>query len=216
VVQAAYMERVDLSAHGFYATPEISGFGGARPFNYLTYGAAVAEVELDALTGDWQVLRSDVVMDVGKSLNPAIDVGQVEGGFVQGMGWSCLEEMKWGDAAHGWVRPGTLFTRGPGTYKIPTVNDIPVDFRVTLLADSPCARTPLVHSSKAVGEPPFFLGTSVFWALKEAVYAARADAGLQGWFQLDAPCTPERLRMACADDLTAPFAAHDLRPKLSC
>ena len=207
---------MDLSAHGFYTTPAITGFGGARPFNYLTYGAAVAEVELDTLTGDWQVLRADVVMDVGQSLNPSIDIGQVEGGFVQGMGWVAIEELAWGDPAHGWVRPGTLFTRGPGTYKIPTANDIPVDFRVTLLADAPCAETPAVHSSKAVGEPPFFLGTSVFWALKDAVYAAREGAGHPGWFQLDSPCTPERLRMACADELTAPYAALDLRPKMSC
>jgi len=216
IVSAAYFDRVDLSAHGFYATPEITGFGGTRPFNYLTYGAAVTEVELDTLTGDWHVLRSDVVMDVGKSLNPAIDIGQVEGGFVQGMGWSCIEELVWGDAKHKWVRPGNLFTRGPGTYKIPTANDIPVDFRVTLLRDAPCKQTPMVKSSKAVGEPPFFLGTSVFWALKDAVYAAREEVGIKGFFQLDAPCTPERLRMACCDEVTAAFAAPDLRPKASC
>lgn len=216
VAQAAYFDRTDLSAHGFYSTPDVTGFEGNRPFNYYTYGAAVAEVELDTLTGDWQVLRSDVVMDVGKSLNPAIDIGQVEGAFVQGMGWSCIEELVWGDSAHAWVRPGTLFTRGPGAYKIPTANDIPVDLRVTLLRDSPCERTPMVHSSKAVGEPPFFLGTCVFWALKDAVYAARKDAGIEGWFQLDSPCTPERLRMACADDLTKPYAEPDIRPKLSC
>ena len=216
IAQAAYFDRVDLSAHGFYITPDVDGFGGNFPFNYLTYGAAVAEVELDTLTGDWQVLRADMVMDVGKSLNPAIDIGQVEGAFMQGMGWSCIEELVWGDAAHTWVRPGTLFTRGPGGYKIPTANDIPIDLRVTLLRDAPCLRTPMVHSSKAVGEPPFFLGTCVFWALKDAVYAARKEEGIEGWFQLDSPCTPERLRMACADELTKPYAAPDLRPKLSC
>lgn len=216
VVMAAYLERVDLSAHGFYATPDITGFGGNFPFNYLCYGAAVAEVELDTLTGDFQVVRSDICMDVGKSLNPAIDIGQVEGGFVQGMGWCCIEELCWGDKEHPWVMPGALHTRGPGTYKIPTANDIPIDFRVTLLHNAPNHRTPLVHSSKAVGEPPFFLGTSVFFALKNACYAAREDAGLIGWFRMDTPSTPERLRMACSDELTQPYAQPDLLPKISC
>jgi xanthine dehydrogenase/oxidase len=216
IVQAAYFDRTDLSAHGFYSTPDITGFGGNRPVNYFTFGAAVTEVELDTLTGDWQVLRSDVVMDVGKSLNPAIDIGQIEGAFVQGMGWSCIEELVWGDDQHQWVRPGTLFTRGPGTYKIPTANDIPVDLRVTLLRDSPCERTPMVHSSKAVGEPPFFLGTAVYWALKDAVYAARKEVELQGWFRLDLPCTPERLRMACVDEFTEAYGGADVVPKLSC
>jgi len=191
---------VDLSAHGFYVTPDITGFGGTRPFNYLTYGVAVTEVELDTLTGDWHALRSDIAMDVGQSLNPAIDIGQIEGAFVQGMGWSCIEEIVWGDNQHKWIsQQGSLFTSGPGTYKIPSVNDIPIDFRVTLLRDAPCARTPLVHSSKAVGEPPFFLGTSVYWALKQALYASRRDAASDNdkdvWFQLDSPCTPERLLM---------------------
>jgi xanthine dehydrogenase/oxidase len=216
IVQAAYFDRTDLSAHGFYSTPDITGFGGNRPVNYFTFGAAVAEVELDTLTGDWHVLRADVVMDVGKSLNPAIDVGQVEGAFVQGMGWSCIEELVWGDDQHQWVKPGTLFTRGPGSYKIPTANDIPIDLRVTLLRDSPCERTPMVHSSKAVGEPPFFLGTTVYWALKDAVYSARKDVGVEGWFRLDLPCTPERLRMACVDEFTAPYGGAEVVPKLSC
>jgi len=103
-----------------------------------------------------------------------------------------------------------------GTYKIPSANDIPLDFCVTLLKDSPNHRLPMVYSSKAVGEPPFFLGASVFFALKEAVYAARKDAGLEGWFQLDSPATPERLRMACADHLTEPFGGADIHVKLSC
>ena len=215
IVQAAYFERVDLSAHGFYATPDITGFGGDRPFNYLTYGAAATEVELDVLSGDWQIIRTDIVMDVGKSINPAIDIGQIEGAFVQGMGWSCIEELVWGDSEHPWVRPGWLHTRGPGAYKIPTANDIPIDFRVTLLRDAPCAQTPLVHSSKAVGEPPFFLGTSVFWALKDAVYASRVDAGCSGWFQLDLPASSERLRMAVSDNIAEEYCGKHFRPKLS-
>ncbi|MEW5306011.1 MAG: hypothetical protein WDW36_008516 [Sanguina aurantia] len=216
VVNAAYMERVDLCAHGFYKTPDVTGYGegGNRPFNYYCYGAAVSEVELDTLTGDFQILRTDIVMDVGNPINPAIDIGQIEGAFVQGMGLFCLEELQWGDKQHGWIKPGQLFTRGPGTYKIPTSNDIPIDFRVSLLTDAPNARA--VHSSKAVGEPPLFLGASVFFALKEAVYSARADAGHPGWFQLDSPATGERLRMLCADHITAPYAAHDIRCKISC
>jgi len=217
MVMAAHLDRVDLSAHGFYSTPDITGFGGDRPFNYFTHGAAATEVELDVLTGDFQIRRTDICMDLGASLNPAIDIGQVEGGFVQGMGWTCLEELVWGDSDHKWVRPaGSLFTRGPGTYKIPATNSIPVDFRVSLLRDAPNFRTPMAHSSKAVGEPPFFLGASTFFALKEAVYAARASAGHTGFFQLDSPATPERLRMACADHLTAPFAPPHLRCKISC
>ncbi|KAG1664511.1 hypothetical protein FOA52_007775 [Chlamydomonas sp. UWO 241] len=213
VVNAAYMQRVDLSSHGFYKTPDITGESGNRPFNYYTFGCAVAEVELDTLTGDFQLLRSDIVMDVGNPINPAIDIGQVEGAFVQGMGWLCIEELLWGDKQHGWVRPGHLFTKGPGTYKIPSVNDIPVDFRVELLKDAPNARA--VHSSKAVGEPPFFLGCSVFFALKEAVYAAREENGLgKGWFLLDAPATPERLRMACGDNLAG--VAPNFAAKISC
>lgn len=200
IVQKAYFDRVDLSAHGFYATPDITSHpDGTMPFNYFTYGTAVTEVELDATTGDWHAVRSDIVMDVGQSLNPAIDIGQVEGAFVQGMGWSCIEELVWGDEDHPWVRTkGSLFSCGPGTYKIPTANDIPIDFRVSLLRDSHCHRTPLAHSSKAVGEPPFFLGTSVFWALKDAVKAYRAqERGDQDWFRLDLPASAEKLLLAC-------------------
>lgn len=102
------------------------------PFNYFTQGVAATEVEIDCLTGDCSVLRVDIVMDVGKSINPALDIGQIEGAFVQGMGWSTTEELVWGDDQHPWARPGQLFTRGPGTYKIPSFNDVPRDFRVHL------------------------------------------------------------------------------------
>ncbi|CAD7700908.1 unnamed protein product [Ostreobium quekettii] len=195
IVKKAYADRVDLSAHGFFITPDVTGWGGKRPFNYFCYGAACSEVELDVLTGDWHILRTDIVMDVGNPLNPAIDIGQVEGGFVQGMGWLCLEELVWGDKANAWVRPGHLQTCGPGTYKIPTANDIPIDFRVSLLRNAANPRA--VHSSKAVGEPPFYLSASAFFALKDACYSARRAAGLEGWFDLKAPATPERLRLAC-------------------
>jgi len=214
IATAAWLDRVDLSAHGFYKTPDITGFGGSMPFNYFTYGSSVSEVELDTLTGDFHILRTDVVMDVGNPINPAIDVGQVEGGFVQGMGWMCIEELVWGDKQHVWVPPGHLFTKGPGNYKIPSINDIPIDFRVSLLQNAPNPRA--VHSSKAVGEPPFFLAASVFFALKDAVYAARKDAGHEGWFQLHSPCTPERLRMAAVDEITEAVAPSGVLPYISC
>ncbi|KAL3701831.1 hypothetical protein R1sor_019853 [Riccia sorocarpa] len=216
VVLAAYLQRIDLSAHGFYITPDI-GFewdvGKGKPFNYYTFGAAFAEAEIDTLSGDSHLRRVDIVMDLGSPINPAIDVGQVEGAFVQGLGWVALEELKWGDAAHPWIRPGHLFTRGPGTYKIPTCNDIPVDFRVTLLKDVPNPKA--VHSSKAVGEPPFFLAAAALFAIKDAILAARKENDLNGWFILDTPATPERIRLACADQFTKPHAAHDVRPNLS-
>eukprot|EP00873_Tetraselmis_striata_P035166 jgi/Tetstr1/455430/TSEL_042261.t1 len=214
LANAAWLDRVDLCAHGFYKTPDVTGFGGTFPFNYFCFGSSVSEVELDTLTGDFHVLRTDIVMDVGNPINPAIDIGQVEGGFVQGLGWLCIEELVWGDKQHVWVPPGHLFTKGPGTYKIPSVNDIPIDFRVALLQNAPNPRA--VHSSKAVGEPPFHLAASVFCALKEAVYAARKDAGLSGWFQMHSPATPERLRMACTDMVTESVAPSGVMPYISC
>mmetsp|Transcript_13301 Transcript_13301/g.37579 ORF Transcript_13301/g.37579 Transcript_13301/m.37579 type:complete len:320 (-) Transcript_13301:327-1286(-) len=211
---AAWLDRVDLSAHGWHKVPEVEGYGSTRPYLYYSYGVCASEVELDTLTGDFHILQSDIVMDVGKPLNPAVDIGQIEGGFVQGMGWLCLEELVWGDKQHPWVRPGHLFTKGPGTYKIPTANDIPLDLNVTLLRNAPNPHA--VHSSKAIGEPPFHLANSVFFALKDAVYAARRDAGEQGWFQLHAPCTPERLRMAATDFVTQATAPGGVTPYISC
>ncbi|WOK95472.1 xanthine dehydrogenase [Canna indica] len=216
LVRACHMERVDLSAHGFYITPNI-GFdwkvGKGIPFNYFTYGAAFAEVEIDTLTGDFYTREADIVMDLGRSLNPAIDVGQIEGAFIQGLGWVALEELKWGDADHQWIRPGHLYTSGPGTYKIPTANDIPRNFKVSLLKG--VANSKAIHSSKAVGEPPFFLATAVLFAIKDAIIASRAEEGYHGWFPLDNPATPERIRMACIDDFTKQVAPPDFHPKLS-
>ncbi|KAK7402210.1 hypothetical protein VNO78_14292 [Psophocarpus tetragonolobus] len=216
LVSACYVERIDLSAHGFYITPDI-GFdwttGKGKPFRYFTYGAAFAEVEIDTLTGDFHTRVANVFLDLGYSLNPALDVGQIEGAFMQGLGWVALEELKWGDAAHKWIPSGCLYTCGPGAYKIPTVNDVPFKFNVSLLKGHPNVKA--IHSSKAVGEPPFFLASAVLFAIKDAIIAARAELGCNDWFPLDSPATPERIRMACLDELTSSFVNSDFHPKLS-
>ncbi|XP_067942765.1 xanthine dehydrogenase/oxidase-like [Watersipora subatra] len=201
LISTAYLSRISLSATGYHSTPGLVGMdwetSKGNPFSYFSSGAAVSEVEIDCLTGDHQVLRSDIVMDVGKSLNPAIDIGQVEGGFVQGYGLFCLEQNKI------MSKTGHLLTRGPGAYKIPGFGNIPQEFNVSLLKDAPNVKA--VYSSKAVGEPPLFLAASVFFAIKLAIQAARKDAGKDVNFRLDSPCTPERIRMACADTLTDQF-----------
>lgn len=211
VTHTAYMQRINLSAQGFYIVPhdrcgydftksvaENAAVGTA--FNYFTTGVACTEVELDVLTGDFHMTSVDILMDLGASVNPAIDIGQIEGAFMQGFGLFALEELVWGDDAHPWVKRGHLFTRGPGAYKIPSANDVPLDFRVWLESNQKNRFT--VHSSKAVGEPPLFLGSSAFFAVKEAIYAARRDAGLgDAHFELRSPVTPERARMACGDAL---------------
>ena len=193
---AAHLARVNLSANGFYATPipghsfDPSGNseGEGEPFNYFCYGASVAEVEVDVLTGDHVVTRADLVMDVGDSLNPAIDLGQVEGAFVQGMGLFTMEELI------KMPKTGHIFTRGPSFYKIPGFGDIPSVFNVSLLPDAPNPRA--IHSSKGVGEPPLFLAASVFYAIKDALAAQRAQAGEEGPFELMSPASSERIRMA--------------------
>ncbi|XP_071965549.1 xanthine dehydrogenase/oxidase-like [Antedon mediterranea] len=198
-VKAAYFDRVNLSATGFYKTPDI-GFDwqtkSGNPSYYFTYGVAVSEVEIDCLTGDHVVLRTDIVMDVGDSINPAIDIGQIEGAFVQGYGLYTLEE-------HRWSPTGQLLTKGPGFYKLPSFTDIPVTFNVSLLDGVPHEK--VVCSSKAIGEPPLLLAGSVFFAIKDAIRAARRDAGKEEIFRLDSPATAERIRMACADSITEKF-----------
>jgi xanthine dehydrogenase/oxidase len=209
----AYFNRINLSAQGFYAVPtERCGYnwdmetaGGAdnarrgQPFNYFTQGVATTEVEIDCLTGDSHLVRTDILMDIGKSINPALDVGQIEGAFIQGYGWVTMEDMAWGDGQHKWIRPGNLFTKGPGTYKIPSFNDVPHDFRIHLFDTE---NKFCVHSSKAVGEPPFFLGSSAFFAIRDAVNAARTERGFTEHFALQAPATSERIRMSCIDQFT--------------
>ncbi len=202
LVNLAFFARVSLSATGFYRTPKIhydrKTFSG-RPFYYYAYGAAVAEVLIDTLTGEYRVLRVDILHDCGQSLNPAIDLGQVEGGFIQGMGWLTAEELWWNEQ-------GELKTHAPSTYKIPVSSDVPIDFRVQLL-ESAANREETVYRSKAVGEPPLMLALSVFHALKDAV-ASVEDHALSP--HLDAPATPEAVLNAI-DALRARSAAKPER-----
>ena len=183
LVQGAWFERISLSATGFYRTPKINydrtTFSG-RPFFYYAYGAAVSEVIIDTLTGEYRILRVDILHDCGESINPAIDMGQIEGGFIQGTGWLTTEELWWNDE-------GELETHAPSTYKIPTSSDIPVDFRATML-ESASNREDTIYRSKAVGEPPLMLCLSVFFAIRDAVAALGDDTCRP---HLDAPATPE-------------------------
>lgn len=141
-------------------------------------------------------------------MNPYIDIGQIEGAFAQGLGLFTMEELIWGDhSQHKWTKPGALFTRGPGTYKIPSFNDVPIDMRVELLSDAPNPRA--IYSSKAIGEPPLFLGASVFFALKNACIAYREQQGYSEYFPMNSPATVERLRMACTDQFTERACLND-------
>jgi xanthine dehydrogenase large subunit len=188
LVKAAYMARVQLSATGFYATPKIHWdrkAGKGHPFYYFAYGAAASEVAIDTLTGEYRVERVDILHDCGASLNPAIDRGQIEGGFIQGMGWLTTEELVWDEK-------GLLKTHAPSTYKIPVASDRPRIFNVDLLGNAP-NREPTIHRSKAVGEPPLMLAISVLHALSDAVASV---GGHRICPRLDAPATPERVLAA--------------------
>ena len=189
LVRDAYENRIALSATGFYSNPVIDvdfTTMKGRPYHYNAYGAAVVEVAIDTLTGESRVLRVDIVHDVGKSLNPAIDLGQLEGGFVQGIGWLTTEELVW-DAS------GRLLTHAPSTYKLPACGDRPAIFNMRLV-DWNENRENTVYRSKAIGEPPFNLAISVFNALTDAVSSV---AGHRFLPDLDAPATPERILLAC-------------------
>jgi xanthine dehydrogenase large subunit len=189
VIAKAYLARVQLWSDGFYATPKIywdqSKLQG-RPFYYYSYGAAVSEVVIDTLTGEMRVVRADALHDVGASLNPALDIGQVEGGFIQGMGWLTTEELWWNAG-------GKLMTHAPSTYKIPTVNDCPPDLRVRLFKNRNAEDS--IHRSKAVGEPPLLLPFSVFFAIRDAV-AAVGDYEVNP--PLNAPATAEEILKSVA------------------
>ena len=191
VISEAYLDRVQLWSDGFYATPGLSWDKDkmqGRPFYYFAYGAAVSEVVIDTLTGEWKLLRADVLHDAGRSLNPAVDIGQVEGAFIQGMGWITTEELVWHP------KTGLLTTHAPSTYKIPTANDCPPVFNVRLF-DGPNVEDS-IHRSKAVGEPPLLLPFSVFFAIRDAVSAV-------GGHRVDPPLTAPATSEAILRALTA-------------
>ena len=184
VAQMAYQSRISLSSTGFYATPKINWDrvnGSGRPFLYFAYGAAITEVVVDTLTGENRILRTDILHDTGTSLNPALDIGQIEGAYVQGAGWLTTEELVWDGK-------GRLTTHAPSTYKIPACSDRPRIFNVALW-DKPNPED-TVGKSKAVGEPPFNLGISALMALSDAV-AACGDGSI--YPALNAPATAERV-----------------------
>jgi xanthine dehydrogenase large subunit len=188
VVREAYTARVQLWSDGFYATPGLhwdrTTLTG-RPFYYFAYGAAVSEVVVDTLTGEHKLLRADLLHDVGRSLNPAVDIGQTEGAFIQGMGWLTMEELAWHP------QTGALWTHAPSTYKIPTANDSPREFNVALYDGANAQDS--IHRSKAVGEPPLLLAFSVFLAIRDAV-SSLGDHRIDP--PLNAPATPQEVMKA--------------------
>lgn len=197
-IKLAYQARIQLWDSGFYKTPDIHWnpvLRYGRPFFYFAYGAAASEVAIDTLTGESKVLRVDILHDVGNSINPAIDIGQIEGGFIQGMGWLTSEELYWVPEGR---KQGHLFTHAPSTYKIPTATDMPKIFNVNLYDNQNLENT--IHRSKAVGEPPFMLALSVFFALRDAVSASITTPILQNGIKvkpfLSAPATPEAILQA--------------------
>ncbi len=186
IVEAAYRERIPLFAQGHYRTPGLSydpRTGQGTPFHYFAYGAAVSEVEVDGFTGEYRYLRTDILEDVGDSVSPVVDMGQVEGGFVQGLGWLTLEELVWN-------ADGRLATDGASTYKLPSWSELPEDFRVNF--PTRASEPGVVFGSKAVGEPPLMLAISIREALRDAI----AAFGAGGVVELDSPATPERVYWA--------------------
>jgi xanthine dehydrogenase large subunit len=197
LIREAYLGRISLSSTGFYRTPDIhwdAKKATGRPFYYFAYGAACSEVVIDTLTGELKVERVDILHDVGHSLNPAIDIGQIEGGFVQGMGWLTSEELVFDDQ-------GRLLTHAPSTYKIPCASDVPADFRVALFDG--VNREDTIYRSKAVGEPPLMLAISVFAAIADAIHSLAPRCPVP----LDAPATPESILRAI--ELVAQHSERD-------
>ena len=189
----AYANRIQLWSDGFYRTPKIhydkTTLSG-RPFYYFAYGVACSEVAIDTLTGENKVLQVDILYDAGNSINPAIDYGQVAGGFVQGMGWLTTEELVWN-------HKGSLSTHAPSTYKIPTLGDIPADFKIDFWHEANPEDN--VFGSKAVGEPPFMLAISIYEALRDALQSAKKASLIPNQMntdepiQLRTPATPENI-----------------------
>ena len=221
LVAFAWVKRVPLSAYGFYKTktvcekfdwtlnlkPGESNAKRGTPYNYFTCGVGCSEIELDVLTGDIRTLRSDITMDMGSVINPALDVGQIEGAYLQGYGMYMLEDLKLSP------KNGAIVTDSAAKYKIPTADDAPLDFRVCLIDKDPtCADLPSfpIHSSRAIGEPPYFLAASAYFAARNAIHAARdthAAAG-KNFIRTDTPLTPEQARMAIQDLYLSPEANH--------
>ncbi|EKV16851.1 Xanthine dehydrogenase HxA, putative [Penicillium digitatum Pd1] len=198
LAHAAYFDRVNLSAQGYYRTPDIGyvwGENSGQMFFYFTQGVTAAEVQIDTLTGDWTPLRADIKMDVGRSINPSVDYGQIEGAFVQGQGLFTTEESLWHRAS------GQIFTKGPGSYKIPGFRDIPQIFNVSLLKDVEWENLRTIQRSRGVGEPPLFMGSAVFFAIRDALKAARKQWNVNGVLSLESPATPERIRISCGDPI---------------
>ncbi|KAL4802007.1 molybdopterin binding aldehyde oxidase/xanthine dehydrogenase [Aspergillus unguis] len=202
LAKAAYKDRVNLSATGFWKMPDIGYVWGnydpetVKPmYFYFTQGVACTEIELDLLTGSHTVLRTDIKMDVGRSINPAIDYGQIEGAFVQGQGLFTMEESLWSQS-------GQLMTRGPGNYKIPGFADIPQQFNVSFLQHEWASlKGKTIQSSKGIGEPPLFMGAAVLFAIRDALRSARHERGEMGRLVLDSPATVERVRLAVGDEI---------------
>ena len=202
IVIRAWADRVNLSAAELYKSPHYQGPSArhpiGKPFLYFSYTAAVTEVEIDVLTGEHQILRADILADTGKSPNPAVDIGQIEGGYVQGVGYATTEEVVYD-------RRGALVTDNIWSYKPPCSKSIPVDFRVRLMPVDPArdaaerqTERHAVKSSKSIGEAPLTLGLSAFFAIRHAVMSARQElTGDASWFEFDLPATCERIRMAC-------------------
>ncbi|HCP46180.1 MAG TPA: xanthine dehydrogenase molybdopterin binding subunit, partial [Deltaproteobacteria bacterium] len=204
VSQEAWLRQISLSATGYYRTPDIAydrDAGRGKPFHYFAYGSAITEVEVHGLTGEFRVTRVDILHDAGDSLVPTIDIGQVEGGYIQGLGWLTTEELVWDSA-------GALVTHSPSTYKIPAVGDAPVDFRVALLTDA--RQQDVIHGSKAVGEPPLMLAISAVTALRQAILAF-ASPGFDLHFPV--PATPEAVLRAVEAARRSGVEATDRSPE---
>lgn len=202
IANVASLERISLSATGFFIVPAIwfDKETGTGVFPYFTHGVGCSEVEVDTLTGDYKILRSDIVMDIGRSLNPGLDIGQIEGGFMQAVGLFTQEELVKGDSAHPWLKQGKFWSNSPAKYKIPAFDDAPNVVNVHLLKQQ--RNTFAIHGSRAIGEPSLYLGSTVYFAIKDAVRAARKDLNPnEKNFRFDTPATCERIRMSCADPI---------------
>ncbi|GAB1284986.1 Aldehyde oxidase 1 [Apodemus speciosus] len=204
--QTAFDQSISLSAIGYFRGYESDinwEKGEGHPFEYFVFGAACSEVEIDCLTGSHKNIRTDIVMDVGNSINPALDIGQVEGAFIQGMGLYTIEELSYSPQ-------GVLYSRGPNQYKIPAIRDIPTEMHISFLP--PSERSNTLYSSKGLGESGVFLGCSLFFAIHDAVRAARQERGISGPWKLTSPLTPEKIRMACEDKFTKMMSLDPLFP----